>query len=676
MFQFNQQEAENLRRRAKENPEVVEELRQLAEPVMKAPVTVPKTGISNWYMFFFCPDCSIQLIFDRQKPHNHTCPHCGKTFTGEPYDSAWWRLINTSNCSGANHMGMLYLLTGEEAFARKGIEIFSAYADYYRGYEVHGSIPHNKPGKLGAQTLDDANFIRNAAMAYDLLEPAMTEGEKKHIQEGLLLPAAEFLMANRMEHQHNHELIISVTVGMVGLILGRDDLIRFALYDDYGLLWQLEHGVTESGVWFEGSFGYHFYSVEAFFQYERFAVHTEHSHIRNPLYRKMLVAAIDFAQPDFDFPKLNDTYGGHGTLPDKTLLYEFAYQQLEDEEFLRALHHMYQIRKRGGINTFFWGVEQLPECGRIKAPEKCIHPELGQAGLTVLRGDSGRYLLFKADEFGGEHDHYDRLGISFLAYGKKIAADLGTTAYGAPLHYDYFKNTGAHNTVMIDEKNQAPGKAHLLRYDEDDSFIYAEAYIDWREPYQMPLIFTIPNWDEEAYRNIRMTRKIVWSKEKNYFAECFIVEGLNGRTADWVMHIGGEPLENSGMLPLPGPLSAERPLKHMKQIGYLDRPEHAVCSSFVLEDIGVHLYSWVPDGKLYLGRTPDNPTVSDISQIVERKTGDAAVFLHLVEVYKGNTACRAVQMSLQNGKASVELDEHLGENVIHRRIEFDCPLEH
>lgn len=670
MFQFHQQEADDLRRRAKKSPEILEELLRRGEPLLKSPVMVPATGIANWVMYFFCPDCSVRLIFDRSQPHRHVCPHCGKAFSGEPYDSAWWRLVNGENCSGARCLGMLYLLTGDEAYARRGIDIFSAYANYYRGYEVHGNIPHNKPGKLGAQTLDDANFIREAAMAYDLLEPAMTEGEKRHIQEGLLLPAAEFLMANRMEHQHNHELIISAAVGMIGLILGREDLIQFALYDDYGLYWQLEHGVTDSGVWFEGTFGYHFYSLEAFFQYERFAVHTEHSHIGHPLYRKMLMAAVTFAQPDFDFSKLNDTYDGHGTLSGKSLLYEFAYRQSGDTEYLRILHRMYQTKKRGGIDTFFWGVEKLPECEPAADTTACIHPEPGQPGLTVLRGNHDRYLLFKHDEFGGEHDHYDRLGISFLAYGKRIAADFGTTAYGAPLHFDYFKNTGTHNTVMIEEKNQAPGKARLVRYDEDEAFIYAEACIDWREPYQMPLIFTLPNWDEQAYRGIRMTRKIAWPREGDWFAECFIVEGLDGRKADWVMHIDGDPETGDRMCPLEGALSAERPLKHMKEIRYSDRPQQVVCSRFSADDVGVSLYSWIPDGTLYLGRVPDNPSVRDISQIVERKTGDTAVFLHLMEARRGAAGCAAVRMSCRDGEAVIEFDESTDNSTAHRRIVF------
>ena len=48
------------------------------------------------------------------------------------------------------------------------------------------------------------------------------------------------------------------------------------------------------------------------------------------------------------------------------------------------------------------------------------------------------------------------LDISYEAFGKRITPDLGTTGYGALMHYDYYKNTGSHNTVNIEGNNQAP----------------------------------------------------------------------------------------------------------------------------------------------------------------------------------------------------------------------------
>ncbi|MDO4329212.1 MAG: heparinase II/III family protein [Lachnospiraceae bacterium] len=699
MFQFTERETESLRKRAAQVPDILKELTRLTKEILQEPVLVPHTGIANWYMYYFCPDCSVPLTFNRHDRHHHSCPQCKKVFTGDPYDSAWWRIINGNNYTGAYHLGLLFLLTQDMRYARKGIEILSAYADYYRGYEVHGSIPYNGPGKVGAQTLDDANFTRNTAMAYDLLEPAMDEMQKKNIKEDLLQPAAEFLMPRRHRQRHNHELIISAAVGMAALILNREDWIQYAIYEDYGLLYQLEHGVRDSGMWFEGTFGYHFYALEGFFQYERFAVHTKHSHIHHPLYRRMLKAAAVCAQPDFNFPMINDTYSGHGSLKGKAGLYEFAYRETKDEELLEILRRMYQDKARGSLESFFWGAERLPEkkdTGKGAGwNEANSHPPIGQAGITSLRGRDDRYLLFKHDEFGGEHDHYDRLGLSFLAYGRRIAADLGTTGYGAVLHFDYYKNSGAHNTVTIGERNHPPGKACLTRFEEIDGVIYAEAVMDWKQEYEMPPIFTIPDWDESLYQGITMTRKLAWTE--HYFAECFIVEGAEDQTIDWGMHIGGEFAgcsDSSGkrmMKPLGQRLSQKKPLRHMKDIYYIEetgekaaakleedaafrQSECTVCSCFQVEEVGVKLYSYLPEGSLYVGKVPNNPSAEEISQVIERRNGrgqgeaetsegrakerqDQVVFLHVMEAYDKESVISWVQMDVGKEEAVISIEE-------------------
>ena len=139
--------------------------------------------------------------------------------------------------------------------------------------------------------------------------------------------------------------------------------------------------------------------------------------------------------------------------------------------------------------------------------DRNYHTPVGTYGHTILRGSQGRYLLFKHDTYGGEHDHYDRLGISYMAFGKPVSADLGTTGYGAALHYDYYKNTGTHNTVVIGEENQAPAACRLLQYEEDGETVYVTAECDWTAPYEMPDSFTIVQWKKENYETVKMTRK-------------------------------------------------------------------------------------------------------------------------------------------------------------------------
>lgn len=80
------------------------------------------------------------------------------------------------------------------------------------------------------------------------------------------------------------------------------------------------------------------------------------------------------------------------------------------------------------------------------------------------------------------------------------------------MHYDYYKNTGSHNTVNIEGNNQAPVNGVLTKWEENDGILCLEAKADWTVPYKMPDSFTIVQWDEDAYRTVTMKRTILWAQ--------------------------------------------------------------------------------------------------------------------------------------------------------------------
>lgn len=311
-------------------------------------------------------------------------------------------------------------------------------------------------------------------------------------------------------------------------------------------------------MWFEGAFGYHFYALTSFFAYEKFALHTAHSHIHHPNYKAMMDLLVSYLEPGFRVPMLNDTNYGHTS--SVYYLYEFAYRELGGEKLLYVLKQLYQSEERNNLEAFIYGVDELPECF-LDISEN--HVDRG-AGNTIIRGTDGRYLLFKHDRYGGEHDHYDRLAINYLAYGKRIASDLGTTGYGALMHQDYYKNTATHNTVNIGGANQAPVNGCLPRYEEKNGVIYIDAEADWNVSYEMPDSFTIIQWKEENYRSVRMERKLAWTDQ--YFAEVFIVTGVNSSLpVDWVMHFSGDMTEAPEGEQV-GVFAEEKPYKYLQSM--------------------------------------------------------------------------------------------------------------
>ena len=663
MIQFTQEEQRQIKERARQYPEIIRKLKDNVRQVMEEELLVPEEGVTDWSLYYYCSECSVKLIFDRKSPKRHICPCCGRVFQGEPYDGAWWELVNGQNNQAAYEMAVIWLAEGDEAYGQKAIQILEAYARYYPNYQVHGNIPYNGPGRAGAQTLDEANFLRTMAFTYDILADMMPEDIRDRIRDRMLLPGAQFLLEHRHRQLHNHEVIINSAIAVMGILFSKEEYVKAALYEPYGLLYQLEHGMTEENLWFEGTFGYHFYALTSFFAFEKFALHTPYSNIHHPNYRAMMEAVLDYLQPDGGIPMMNDTNFGH--LPRIRQLYEFACRELGGEKLayiLQTLFHEDETvpETRDNLDAFLYGVPSLPEsCGSF--PASHYHTEVGKPGHTVLRGRDGRYLLFKHDRYGGEHDHYDRLGISYISRDCPAAKDLGTTGYGAKLHYDYYKNTGTHNTMVIGEENQAPVDGKLTRYEERYGVVYVEAKADWTAPYEMPDTFTITQWSEECYRSVVMERKLAWTE--NYFVEVFLARQIpEGKTADWVFHVDGreEPDENPIQVKALENYFVKKPFCHLKNVkltrleaGGTYQKTYRQQAEGEKKGSSSHLTIWgMKKGQLLVDALgPDNPSSEEISYIIERERKENVLTAHVIESWKDAPTVKHVRFE-QDGERS------------------------
>ena len=649
MIQFTSEEVKALREKSKAYPLTIEKLKRDVEEVFHGELIVPETGIANWTLYYYCPDCSVQLQFNRKSPKAHVCPNCGKAWTGEPYDSAWWGMINTQNYHAAFCMAIIWLATGADPYAKKAIEVLMAYAKHYPDYEIHGNIPYNGPGRSGAQTLDEANFQRSFAMAYDILSSCMTQEEQAYIRDRMFFPGAQFLLEHRHKQLHNHEVIINSAIAVIGILFDRPELVQAALYEDYGIVYQLEHGMQPNRMWFEGAFGYHFYALTSFFAFEKFALHTKYSNIHHKNYKEMMELLCDYMEPDYGIPMLNDTNYGH--LNHMKDLYEFAYREIGGKKLAFVLNTYYQKESRDNLEAFLYGADTIePDMLSLEN----FHTTLDTSGHTILRGPEGRYLLFKHDRYGGEHDHYDRLGISYLAYGKPVSRDLGTTGYGAKMHYDFYKNTASHNTLVIGEENQSPVNAQLTRYEEKDGVIYVEAEADWTKPYEMPDSFTIVQWAEENYRTVSMKRKIAWTDR--YFVEVFLADGIpEGKTADWMMHVSGTPIagEQDEAVACENHFTG-KPLTYLHDIKADPvKTEGTYEKTYESDGVFTRIYG-LSNGQTVMTATgPDNPSSGEISYLMERRQDGKILCAHVVESWIEESWVKNVKFQVSESEIMV-----------------------
>ena len=633
MKQFTKKQVSHFRKKLAHDRRILAVLDQSIDPVRKH-YRIPETAIATWGGFFACPKHSVNLIFDIANPNEYCCPVDGEKFSGEPYEGAWWRMLNSANEAACRCAALRYLLLGEAEDFDLARSILVDYAKRYPGYEIHGGIPYNKPGKANAQSLCDAQWIKDLAAGYDIIKDELPEDEQQLIERDLFHCAADFLMAHRTPQIHNHECVVNSAIGIVGLLLENQAYYDFAVNSKYGLQYHLEHAVLSDGYWFEGTPSYHFYAMRQFIDLERFVGEGQKNFFDSQDFLTALKFPMHLAQPDRMLTPLNDAGNNNRTVAGDEYIYEMAYAKTGDEDYLRLLYLAYADKPRCNVHAFFDGVDTLPNCA--PRPKTDYHGGgKGASGLTLLHGADDRFLLVKHSPYGGEHDHYDRLGLHFMAFGHQIVPDIGTTQYGAPLHYAYYKNTLPHNTVCLDGENQPPAICLTRQYHKENGRTVLDVSTCWDGTYEPLDSFTIVQWSEDTYRNAFFRRHITWYAE--FFIDCFDVVTPEVRDIDWVFHVRGTllPPEHAVAHSSLYEKSAGQYLHDFQKLS--QNGDEVRLDWRIAPDVNLTVYAFpVPDMSLFLAAGPDNPSVSELSYLIERQHGTQARFVNVVCAYRAD----------------------------------------
>lgn len=139
----------------------------------------------------------------------------------------------------------------------------------------------------------------------------------------------------------------------------------------------------------------------------------------------------------------------------------------------------------------------LPETPLPLIPQQSLFA--AGAGLTLWRRPQ-QALLIKHSPWGGEHDHYDRLGLMLWHRDGWLLTDMGTTGYGAKMHYDYYKNSATHNTLSVNQTNQPPANPQVLGWHMDSDSLWLDSEVDWGKPPPELNSHSRVEWDAAAWR--------------------------------------------------------------------------------------------------------------------------------------------------------------------------------
>lgn len=620
----------------------VARLRSEGADFLARPVAVPAEP-GGYYHDYFCPDHGVQLHFDPATPTVHRCPVDDVQWHGARFDAAWRWFVNNRLAESAIRLALLWRLEGDPAQLAPVIRTLTGYAERYAAYQ---QAPHTvaNPGVATYTTLDESVWVLPLAWAFALVRDQLTPAQVTQISTDLLEPVADHLIRHHFGGVHNFACWHNAAIGTIGVVLARADLIDFALHSEFGCERQLADGVLADGLWFEGSFSYHFYTVYALLILAKALRQLpEHDLRSHPQLRAMLLAPIHSAYPDGSLPATNDCWYFTSVLsecchgvPPAPAFYELGYAWYDEPAFGQLLRQAYEQTPRDTLDALLFGRTLLPDELSPALPSTL----LTASGYAILRTPSTaasaadqRYLLLKYGPHGGGHGHPDKLNLLLFAYGQRFSADLGTPGYGIDLFESWYRQTVCHNTVLIEGCSQPEATGELGHFQTDGAFQVAEASVRWGD-------------HAGVYSGVTLHRLVL--ARPTYFLDLFWVAAPQLRRIDWIYHNAGA-LHTALALPSYPALADEGD-------GYphIAQPQGAaVPGAFVadwrLTGVGLQLFAAANEqNSVFTGLTPGNPPGEQRSALLQRRSGTTALFCSLFHPYQGDPLISQVEWQTEN----------------------------
>jgi hypothetical protein len=433
-------------------------------------------------------------------------------FRGFALYSSWSgqiRARKVSYMAGQAHaLATLYAATGEASYAEATRLILLRFTAVYPGYLVHSNygewidlpprlvaeriddlpedewtIPPNRPdrklhsgywnsGRATGSGMEGA-FVRQLAIAYDLIYDTLGGDERRLIERDLLLESTPLLLA---DPARNNKSVSNLTAaGLVGMVTGNPALVRAGADAFWHFVrhWFLTDGTTSespayalmtlNGLW---SFGeaLHGYSDPAGFDPPEGAERWDKVDVyADPAYRAVFRALYDTLLPNLRYPAFADSYVTTTLGPHYADLMVARYNLPEYRALLAELCGG-SFDATGSEFALF----QRDPALTLRPGDRISFRDVFFPALRLgyLRaGDGGRAAtaILSASHWGVHH-HRDSLNLTLFQRGHEVLTDLGYL-WDRP-DKDMTVRTPAHNLVVVDESEQRTtergGTLHLF----------------------------------------------------------------------------------------------------------------------------------------------------------------------------------------------------------------------
>ncbi|NLX59202.1 MAG: hypothetical protein GXY74_08955 [Phycisphaerae bacterium] len=380
-------------------------------------------------------------------------------------------------------------LTGQARYGSAAVGILSRYVETFgRSTAIGGSVASGLTGAFDERS-DLATWVIYVAYGYDLLHGRLSAQQRSELGDRLLRPAAQEAAGRDRpwDPVGPQAAIVWAAVLTAGYALDDSGLIDWGLNgrDGHGgAVALLDRGLTEDGLWQARPWrDAPDRAAEAMLVMAECAWRNGvdlYSH-GNGKMRRLLDGPLEVAYPTMALPSLHESEGQTLLSPHVPSLYRWGFARYGDLRYQWLGAHAaadVSVRPEGLLPGCFVESPEAVEAG----PHGPIHQE--DEGVVVLRGGqaTGAHQLLVSYGSRRGDGRQNLLGFDLFGFGEPLMPMPGSS-YSDDLRRErWYRTPPAHNTVVIDERRQVPGRASLMTLGGTEEVSVVRAWTDRAAP--------------------------------------------------------------------------------------------------------------------------------------------------------------------------------------------------
>lgn len=471
--------------------------------------------------------------------------------------------------------GVLFQITEDEKYAVYIRDMLLKYMELWPTIGKHPEERSYARGKLFWQCLNDANWLVYTSQAYDCIYDWLDKKTVKKLNKGLFRPYAEYISVETPQffnRIHNHSTWGNAGVGMIGLVMGDEELVNWALYGldtklgadvkdndggaiqlegqkTAGFLAQIDHAFSPDGYYTEGPY-YQRYAMYPFLIFAQSLANMKPElnilSYRNGLLIKAVDALINQTNTAGEFFPINDAQKGM-SLKSGALInsVSMAYHYGDhDPQLLSIIMHQGRVPLNDSGLAAAKAIAENKAVSYVYRSMQLTDGAKGNEGALGILRNEDLTLVMKYAKHGMGHGHFDRLG--FLLYDEtgEVIQDYGAARWVNIEHKDgggylkenktWAKQTVAHNTLVVNKKSQFDGKVKGADKTSGTPYYFSSG----------DSITVVSAKELNAYEGINMQRTMAVVKvaelEKPLIIDLFSVQAPEGTSYDFPLYYKGE----------------------------------------------------------------------------------------------------------------------------------------